>query len=107
MTDVLIRDLPESVLRAADAQAAAMGMSRHEWLRAVIIEFSALPVVKPSYRLHAYSALGLAADIERMADGVVHHQEYGLTEEGNAIVTNALPLVKRNAPGDREHAVAE
>ncbi len=33
MTDVLIRDVPEDDLRALDARAATMGLSRNEFLR--------------------------------------------------------------------------
>ena len=33
MSDVLIRDVPEEVLAAIDAQAAAVGLSRNEYLR--------------------------------------------------------------------------
>ena len=33
MTDVLIRDVPEDDLRAIDARAAGMGLSRNEFLR--------------------------------------------------------------------------
>jgi hypothetical protein len=33
MSDVLIRDVPEEVVAAIDAQAAAVGLSRNEYLR--------------------------------------------------------------------------
>lgn len=33
MTDILIRDVPEDVIAAIDARAAAMGLSRNEFLR--------------------------------------------------------------------------
>ena len=33
MSDVLIRDVPEGVLAAIDARAAALGVSRNEYLR--------------------------------------------------------------------------
>jgi plasmid stability protein len=33
MTDILIRDVPEAVVAAIDARAAALGLSRNEFLR--------------------------------------------------------------------------
>ena len=33
MSDVLIRDVPEEVIAAIDARAAALGLSRNEYLR--------------------------------------------------------------------------
>lgn len=33
MSDVLIRDVPEDVLAALDAQAARLGLSRNEYVR--------------------------------------------------------------------------
>lgn len=33
MSDVLIRDVPDGVLAAIDARAAALGVSRNEYLR--------------------------------------------------------------------------
>lgn len=33
MTDVLVRDVPEDVVAALDAQAARLGLSRSEYLR--------------------------------------------------------------------------
>jgi len=33
MTDVLVRDVPEAVVAALDAQASRLGLSRNEYLR--------------------------------------------------------------------------
>jgi len=33
MTDILIRDVPDDVVTAIDARAAAVGLSRNEYLR--------------------------------------------------------------------------
>lgn len=38
MTDVLVRDVPEEVLAALDAQAARLGISRTEYLRRRLAE---------------------------------------------------------------------
>jgi hypothetical protein len=38
MTDVLIRDVPSGVVRAIDAQAARLGLSRSEYLRRQLSE---------------------------------------------------------------------
>lgn len=36
MTDILIRDIPDDVLRAIDARAKRVGLSRSEYLRRVL-----------------------------------------------------------------------
>lgn len=41
MTDVLVRDVPEEVLAALDAQAARLGLSRTEYLRRRLAEAAA------------------------------------------------------------------
>jgi len=42
MSDVLIRDVPESVLAALDAQAARLGLSRSEYLRRRLTQTAAV-----------------------------------------------------------------
>ena len=42
MADVLVRDVPEEVLAALDAQAARLGLSRTEYLRRRLAQDAAL-----------------------------------------------------------------
>jgi hypothetical protein len=47
MSDILIRDIPENVLSAIDANAARLGLSRNEYLRrelSLVVQRSASPV---------------------------------------------------------------
>lgn len=37
MTDILIRDVPETVVSAIDSKAASVGLSRVEYLRRVLL----------------------------------------------------------------------
>ena len=41
MTDVLIRDLPDDVVQALDAQARRLGLSRAEYLRRQMVRAAA------------------------------------------------------------------
>lgn len=43
MTDLLIRDLPDSVIAALDARAGRLGLSRSEYLRRRLAQEAALP----------------------------------------------------------------
>ena len=40
MSDILIRDVPEDVVAAIDAHAAAVGLSRNEYLRRRLVQES-------------------------------------------------------------------
>ncbi|MEI2729618.1 MAG: antitoxin [Candidatus Nanopelagicales bacterium] len=42
MSDVLIRDIPESVLTTLDGQAARLGLSRTEYLRRQLTQVAAV-----------------------------------------------------------------
>lgn len=47
MSDILIRDIPDDVLSAIDANATRLGLSRNEYLRrelSLVVQRSALPV---------------------------------------------------------------
>lgn len=44
MTDVLIRDVPDTVIAALDARAARLGLSRTEYLRRHLAQAAAIGV---------------------------------------------------------------
>ena len=53
MPDMLIRDIPEDVLAAIDANAARLGLSRNEYLRrelSLVAQRSASPVTADDLR---------------------------------------------------------
>lgn len=47
MTDVLIRNVPEDQLRAIDAKAARLGLSRNDYLRREIAAHAAAEAARP------------------------------------------------------------
>jgi hypothetical protein len=56
MSDILIRDIPEGVLAAIDANAARLGLSRNEYLRhelSRVVQRSAPPVTENDLRQFA------------------------------------------------------
>lgn len=48
MPDVLIRDLPEHVVAAIDANARRLGLSRNEYLRRQLARTAGRPVERPA-----------------------------------------------------------
>lgn len=63
MTDVLIRDVPDDVVSAIDAQAKRLGLSRTEYLRRQmqrVASTSDVPVTVESLRLFAQTFADLA-----------------------------------------------
>jgi hypothetical protein len=63
MTDILIRDVPEDVIAAVDARAAAVGLSRNEYLRRRLAQESrigARPVTRQDLRAFAERCADLA-----------------------------------------------
>lgn len=48
MTDVLIRDIPEDDVRAIDAEAARLGVSRNEYLRREMRRIARHRAVRPA-----------------------------------------------------------
>jgi plasmid stability protein len=61
MTDVLVRDVPESVIAALDARAARLGLSRSEYLRRRLAQEAAIAP-------HATTAHDLSAFAEAFND---------------------------------------
>jgi plasmid stability protein len=55
MTDILIRDVPEDVIHALEAQAARLGLSRTEFLRRCLAH-EAVPVTPVSVESFAQFA---------------------------------------------------
>ncbi len=63
MTDVLIRDVPDDVVSAIDAQAKRLGLSRTEYLRRQMLRVASTsdePVTVESLRQFAQSFADLA-----------------------------------------------
>lgn len=63
VSDFLVRDLPDDVLAAIDAQAARLGLSRNEYVRrelSHVAQRSASPVTADDLRLFADAFSDLA-----------------------------------------------
>jgi hypothetical protein len=63
MSDILIRDIPEDVLSAIDANAARLGLSRNEYLRrelSQVVQRSASPVTADDLQRFANTFSDLA-----------------------------------------------
>lgn len=63
MTDILIRDIPDEVLAAIDAEAKRVGLSRSEYLRRTL-ERDHLHRTGPITIDHLARAAALAADLD-------------------------------------------
>jgi plasmid stability protein len=61
MADVLIRNVDEAVIRGIDAAAARQGLSRNEYLRRELTQFSLV-------RSHAATREDLKRSLELLAD---------------------------------------
>lgn len=68
MSDVLIRDVPESVLTTLDGQAARLGLSRTEYLRRQLTQMAAVGsgTIGPQDWEHFTERFGDLADEEVM-----------------------------------------
>lgn len=111
MPELLIREIPEPLLRALDARAADAGQSRAAWLRdqlARLAKTETAPGVRKRYRLVCSGPGAAAATIRRVADG---ERSYGgfsdCSDEQATAVRRARLLVEQNQLGDRERAIAE
>lgn len=118
MPTILIRDVPEDVVRALGQRAEERGMSREAWLREQLKALASGPAVKPAYALHYTSeaiggenvgAVGAVGMIVRNPDDptgqVVRGTIAGPTAAQYAAHLNAERLVALNRPGDREEAL--
>jgi hypothetical protein len=106
--DILIRDVERGVAASLQAKAAAAGQSQAAYLRGLLEREAAGQPVKARYSIKGYAANGARCAFTRYGDGP------GNVDAGAANMTQAQAdayrfakeLVQRNAPGDRERAVA-
>jgi plasmid stability protein len=109
MGTLTIRDVPEDVIQALGERAAEVGMSREAWVRLVIGQLAKGPQVRMAYQLHCFQRDELhetMGRIVRQSDGKVTHSIVNPTVLQLEAFHKALELVKRNAFGDREQAIA-
>lgn len=104
MTDLLIRNVADTDLAAMDAHAAALGKSRQEWAKAVLLAAIAPPVVKARYTLRGYGDNAAFVNIRREGREAIATADR-LTESQWAAYRQARDLAQENAPGNRERAI--
>ncbi len=108
MRDVLIRGVPEDIVLKLDLQAASAGLSRQEWLLAVLSQQATRPELRENYQLYAYTVTGLAhAIIERHGGQATIIFNQGVNDVGQAALACARELAQRNEAFDRERALTE
>ncbi len=108
MTDILIRSVPDTVADQLADMAAAAGEDRMAYIRKLLVQHVAGPVVRERYAYRVYTAHGGRGKITRDSN---HPNGTGATftgfsQEEATVMQRVEDLVRRNEPGDREKAVA-
>jgi|SRR5215469_9706186 len=106
MAQKLIRDIPDETMAALEAKAAAAGQNTEAWIRDLLIQAAAEPIVKERYAFRFSTDTGLAKGmLRRVHDNVERVGVTGLTVEGWQVIVQVEKLMLRNNPGDREDAM--
>lgn len=111
MPTFTIRDVSDAAAQAIRERAAAAGKSTEAYIREWIEQQKEAPIVKERYTLKATGENGARAHIRR---DLLSGDRYGIagrglsnaSQEQHAAYKTAIDLVQRNAPGDRERAIA-
>ena len=105
MNHLLLLDVPEPLMAALEARAAAAGMSCEAWLTTRLADLAEEPVVWLAYSFQAWSATGATLHLARgsgSGEVLLEQQHLGIREQ--VIAQAAKALMSRNHPGDREIA---
>jgi len=106
MAQKLIRDIPDETMTALEAKAAAAGQNTEAWIRDLLIQAAAEPIVKERYAIRFSNDTGLAGGmLRRFRDVVERVGFYGLSIEGLQVIEQVEALMRRNNAGDREEAI--
>ena len=106
MAQKLIRDIPDEIMIAIEAKAAAAGQNTEAWIRDLLIQAAAEPIVKERYAFRFTTDTGLAKGmLRRVHDNIERVGVTGLTVEGWRVIGQVEKLMLRNNPGDREDAM--
>lgn len=102
--DLLIRDMPVDALDALTTKARAVDMDRMDFVRKMLVKASALP------ETYAYRVIG------QVGRGTIRRYSSHINGTGSTFANfnqdeadamqRAENFIRRNAPGDREKAVA-
>ncbi len=109
---LIVRDVPDRVVDLLDARARAAGTSREAWLREQLVAIAGEADVHMDYAIHFLkrgpsSASGTVVRHEGSTQGSCLVGNYGrIPEDAFQAYGKALTLAERNAPGDREQAIA-
>jgi plasmid stability protein len=105
MADISIRNVPDAIYAALKERASLEGKGLETWLREQLTVFVSKPVIKRHYKLRATSEEGALAAIIRRDEQTVLTTAH-CSPQQQQICEQAVDLVKRNEPGDREEAIA-
>jgi hypothetical protein len=86
--------------------AAAAGESTEAWARRILATAAAAPIVRQRYTLKATGENGARAHVRREPDGIIGRGLQNATQAQADAYRQAINLVERNGPGDRERAIA-
>lgn len=108
MPDLTIRNLPQATIDALSAHAERAGTSREAWLRQELARLVEQPLTPRFYALKALGPEGACAIIRRHDNqpNIADVTGNRWTAAQNEVVQQAVSLVVRNKPGDRERAIA-
>lgn len=105
MSVFTIRDVSEMAAQAIRERAAAASMSTEAFIREWIEQQAQEPIVRPAYGLRAVGPDNAHATIKRWRDGISGRGAANLNQRQADAYREALLLVDRNGPGDRERAI--
>lgn len=107
LRDLLVRGFTETEMDLLDAAASAANVSRNEWAKRELLRAALQPVVRRHYGLLGTADNGARIRIERYGDSDLDIEpEYAnVTQEQQELCDQAIKLVERNDPGDREKAI--
>jgi hypothetical protein len=111
MVNIQIRGVSRAVIDNIDERARALGMSRESWIREQLSSLALTPVIKQRYALYfsEYTANHRAMGrIVRDPDALdnTHSLLFNPSDSQKQVFDQALALVRTNALGDREQALA-
>lgn len=105
MASFTIRDVSETAAQALKERAAAAGMPVEAFIRDWIERQAQEPVVRQSYGIRAVGPDDAHATVKRHRDGISGRGAANLSQRQMGAYREAILLVERNQPGDRERAI--
>lgn len=105
MPTFTVRDVSEAAAQAIRERAAADGLSTEAYIRRWIEMQMTQPTVRTRYTLKAVGPDSARCHVRREVDGVVGRGADSCSQAQFDAYRQAIDLVGRNGPGDRERAI--